>query len=212
MTGREIVVVLDAGPLAERLTQADRAVPEVSYARVVLAVTPALLAAVGCILRERREGGRDAAVVMAGLREHSRCLEESTVPEVYDDPVRDGGLRLAVAAGAQYYVSEDADVVALGEWKGVRILSSFHELVRELLSQEETAPVFRAASEVEATQVAEVLEAAGVDCYVAAQQVPWYDGVLVMGQGYWGDVIVFRRDLDRARRAIREAMGEAGFI
>lgn len=207
MTEDEIVVVLDAEALGERLGGAEPAWPDVSYARVVVAVTPALLAAVERLLVAEGKSGGEAAAAVTALRRRCRVVGEPGGAEVYAASARDYGLRLAVAAGARYYVSADPDITALGEWKGIRILPSYNDLVRELLSREETAPAYRAASEWEAARAAEALEAAAIDYYVAPQQVPWYDGVLVMGQGYWGEIVVFRRDLERARRAIREALG-----
>jgi hypothetical protein len=52
------------------------------------------------------------------------------------------------------------------------------------------------------------LEAEGIETLVTAQQVPWYDGVLAMGQGYWGDVSVMEDDVERATLVIRDNFGE----
>lgn len=64
--------------------------------------------------------------------------------------------------------------------------------------------VYRAPDEQTALTVKSFLEAEGIETLVTAQQVPWYDGILAMGQGYWGDVSVMEDDEGRATRVIKD--------
>jgi len=64
--------------------------------------------------------------------------------------------------------------------------------------------VYRAPDEQTALTVQSFLEAEGIQALVTAQQVPWYDGVLAMGQGYWGDVAVMEDDAEQAALVIKD--------
>ena len=39
-----------------------------------------------------------------------------------------------------------------------------------------------------------------------SRQVPWLDGVMVLGEGYWGDVVVPEEYADRSRELIKAYM------
>jgi hypothetical protein len=90
----------------------------------------------------------------------------------------------------------------MAEWKGVDVVAGIDEVRQILLSYEDTAVVFRAGSEPEALRVADALREAGIDAQVVSQQVPWYNGVLVVGQGFWGDIMVFEKDREEATAVI----------
>ena len=64
--------------------------------------------------------------------------------------------------------------------------------------------VYRAPDEQTALTVQSFLDAEGIEARVTAQQVPWYDGVLAMGQGYWGDISVIEDDVESASKVIRD--------
>ncbi len=64
--------------------------------------------------------------------------------------------------------------------------------------------VYRAPDEQTALTVKSFLEAEGIKTLVTAQQVPWYDGILAMGQGYWGDISVIEDDAESAARVIKD--------
>jgi hypothetical protein len=64
--------------------------------------------------------------------------------------------------------------------------------------------IYRAPDEQTALTVQSFLEAEGIETLVTSQQVPWYDGVLAMGQGYWGDVAVMEDDAESAARVIKD--------
>jgi hypothetical protein len=130
--------------------------------------------------------------------------------EAYEDSSRDEGLRLAVAARAEIYLTEDESLLELGEWKGIIIVGDVEGVNRVLLSPEATAVVFRARSEGEAIRVADTLREADIDARIVSQQVPWYDGVLVVGQGYWGEIMVFEKDRGEAERIIERLVSAAG--
>ncbi|MBI2843574.1 MAG: DUF2007 domain-containing protein [Armatimonadetes bacterium] len=65
------------------------------------------------------------------------------------------------------------------------------------------APVYRAPNENIAQIVRGILESAGIQVILKSMQIPWYDGVMTMGEGYWGDLLVSEDEADRAREIIR---------
>ena len=206
---REYVVVMDADPLAAQLIRRRQrsVLPAYSRARLVLAYSARqrddaarLLAAAG-----EPEGGKP---LLARLEREGRLVTPGAAPEVFADAARDEGLRLAVAAGAAFYVTADEELAEQGEWKGVHIVRELREVECEFLATEETALAWRAASAEEAYAVAEALERAGLEAMVRDGQVPWFDGVMVFGQGYWGDVFVFKKDLARAETVLARLRAE----
>jgi hypothetical protein len=70
------------------------------------------------------------------------------------------------------------------------------------MSDEDLVVVFRAPSEVVADIVKGLLDGEGIPVLMKSRQVPMYDGALVMGEGYWGDIAVPREHADRARAII----------
>ncbi len=204
--GREVRVVFDAGPLAALLASGDDAplLPTLSYGEARVVYSRGIWEEVRRRLAEAALGGEEVAACLAALRRQGLELEPGSEVEAYEDGGRDEGLRLAVAAGAEVYVTADAGLLELGEWKGIKIVGDMQAVRQLLLSPEETAVAFRAASEPEALRVAEALAAAGIDARVVSQQVPWYDGVLVIGQGYWGEIMVFAKDQAAAARVIED--------
>jgi len=201
------VVVIDAGPLAQLLAATPRSRPvfaATSRGSVVIAYSRRLYAEVGRRLAAAGLDGEDVEAKLAALERFGREVRPTDEVQVFPDEKRDEGVRLAVAAGAAVYLTADEELAALGQWHGTRIVADVEQVRQELLADEETAVAWRAASEQEATMVAEALAAEGIEAQVASQQVPWYNGVLIMGQGYWGHVVVFEKDLARARRIIEE--------
>jgi len=62
--------------------------------------------------------------------------------------------------------------------------------------------VHRAATEVEALALEQVLRGAGLQVWIRSRQVPGYADVVASASGIWGDVLVVGEDADRAREVI----------
>jgi putative PIN family toxin of toxin-antitoxin system len=67
--------------------------------------------------------GRDVNWVLARLG-RADVVEIEAIPAVSRDPNDDMFLATAVAAGADYLVSEDQDLLVLGEYEGIRIIDA----------------------------------------------------------------------------------------
>lgn len=202
----QITVIIDPDPLAELLAASSPKpiLPELSYARVRLGYSRRMREEVRRLLEEKGLPGQKVSALMDELWRQGAELEPGAEIEAYEDPARDEGLRLAVAAPPAIYLSADEGLVELGVWKDVDVVGDVEEVRRILLSYEDTAIVFRARSEPEAIRAADALEEAGVEAQIISQQVPWYDGVLVVGQGYWGEIMVFEKDREKAEKVIEE--------
>ncbi|MGD8718510.1 MAG: DUF2007 domain-containing protein [Candidatus Zixiibacteriota bacterium] len=209
---RDVFVVIDAGPLAELLLarKGKALLPTLSYGVARLAYSRGMADDVRRRWEERGLGADEVARLSDVLWREGTEIQPGDEVEAYEDPARDEGLRLAVAARARIYLTEDESLLELGEWKGITIVGDADGVDRVLLSPEATAVVFRARSEGEAIRVADALREADVDARVISQQVPWYDGVLVMGQGYWGEIMVFEKDRAEAERIIERLLSKAG--
>ncbi|MHB8647208.1 MAG: putative toxin-antitoxin system toxin component, PIN family [Thermomicrobiales bacterium] len=66
---------------------------------------------------------RDPAAIIAILQS-AATVELREIPSVSRDPKDDVIVATAVAAGAEYLVSEDRDLLGLGEHEGVRIINA----------------------------------------------------------------------------------------
>jgi hypothetical protein len=62
--------------------------------------------------------------------------------------------------------------------------------------------VFRAQDEVTANIVLGLLVGEDIPALVQSRMVPWMDGVMKMGEGYWGDVLVPGRFASASRSLI----------
>ena len=74
---------------------------------------------------------------------------------------------------------------------------------------EDLIVVFRAPDESTAHIVHGLLVGEGIPAMIQSRQAAMYDGVLTMGEGYWGDVVVPREHADQSRQLI-EAYREDG--
>lgn len=202
---QQVVVVIDAAPLAELLlANSPRPVlPALSYGRARIGYGRRTRDEVKRLLKEKDLPDDRVVALLDELWRQGVELTPVEEVQVYEDEARDEGLRLAVAAAEPaIYLTADEGLAELGEWKGIDVVDDVKKVRQILLSHEDTAVVFRAGSEPEAIRVADALREAGVDVQVVSQQVPWYNGVLVVGQGYWGDVMVFAKDRDEAEGII----------
>jgi hypothetical protein len=66
----------------------------------------------------------------------------------------------------------------------------------------ELEAVYRAPDETTAQLIRGLLESEGIDVMLKSLQVPWYDGVMRMGEGYWGDIMVPHEQAEQARAII----------
>ncbi len=62
--------------------------------------------------------------------------------------------------------------------------------------------VFRAPDEYVANIIRAILEGENIPVALESKQVPMYDGVMKMSEGYWGDVVVPAQFADRSRELI----------
>jgi hypothetical protein len=67
---------------------------------------------------------------------------------------------------------------------------------------EDLVVVFRAPDEVTANVIRGLLIGEDIPALLESKQVPWMDGVMKAGAGYWGDVVVPRACADRSRELI----------
>jgi predicted nucleic acid-binding protein len=147
--------------------------------------------------------GETADALLALQRLGTRA-EPSLERQLFDDPARDILVRLAVGAGADYVVSSDPDLLDLREWKDVKFAPTVTAAVQAVLAGVSTVPVFRAATEMEARIAREVLEEAGIRCFEASRQIPWYDGIMMIGEGFYGELYVLKKDYERAAELLEE--------
>jgi hypothetical protein len=203
---QQIIVVIDPGPLAELLLASGSrpVLPSLSYGRAKIGYSRRILDEVRRLLKEKGLPDDRVAALTDALWRQGVELTPAAEVQAYEDEARDEGLRLAVAApGPAIYLTADPSLAEMAAWKGVDVVDDIDKVRQTLLSYEDTTVVFRAASEAEALRVADALREAGIDAQVVSQQVPWYNGVLVMGQGYWGEIMVFEKDREEAQRIIK---------
>jgi len=62
--------------------------------------------------------------------------------------------------------------------------------------------VYRARDEFTANIIRGILVGEGIPVTLESRQVAWMDGVMKMGEGYWGDVVVPEEHAERSRELI----------
>ena len=67
---------------------------------------------------------------------------------------------------------------------------------------EDLVVVFRAPDEFVADIVMGLLEGESIPAVLESRQVAQMDGIMKMGEGYWGDIVVPRRFAERSRELI----------
>lgn len=67
---------------------------------------------------------------------------------------------------------------------------------------EDLVAIFRAPDEVTANIVLGLLVGEDIPALVQSRMVPWMNGVMKMGEGYWGDVLVPKRFAKASRELI----------
>ncbi|HET9232986.1 MAG TPA: DUF2007 domain-containing protein [Candidatus Eisenbacteria bacterium] len=73
-----------------------------------------------------------------------------------------------------------------------------------------TKAVYKAPDEISAITLQKVLESEGVRAWIQSIQVPWYDGIMKMVEGYWGKVMVFEDQEAEAHRVIEDYFRSLG--
>ena len=73
-----------------------------------------------------------------------------------------------------------------------------------------TKAVYKAPDEISAITLQKVLESEGIRAWIQSIQVPWYDGIMKMVEGYWGKVMVFEDQEPEARRVMEEYFRSLG--
>lgn len=63
-------------------------------------------------------------------------------------------------------------------------------------------PVYEAANEDVAIHVRALLESAGIEARIRSAQIPGFNGAFASAVGFWGQVLVARGDVLRAREVL----------
>jgi hypothetical protein len=86
---------------------------------------------------------------------------------------------------------------------GVKVNAPEEEPAKPRFDRElRTKAVYKAPDEITAITLQKVLESAGIQAWTQSIQVPWYDGIMKMVEGYWGKVMVFEDQEAEARSVI----------
>ncbi len=62
--------------------------------------------------------------------------------------------------------------------------------------------VYKAHDEFEAISLRDLLEKEDVQVVIRSRQIPMYDGIMTMAVGYWGDLLVKEKELEKAKEII----------
>ena len=73
-----------------------------------------------------------------------------------------------------------------------------------------TLAVYKAPDELAAITLQKVLESEGIQAWIQSAQIPWYDGIMKMVEGYWGKVVVFEDQEAKARDTIESFLKTLG--
>lgn len=74
----------------------------------------------------------------------------------------------------------------------------------------QTRAVYKAPDELAAITMQKVLESEGIESWIQSVQVPWYDGIMKMVEGYWGKVVVFEDQEEAAGKVIENFLKSLG--
>lgn len=70
------------------------------------------------------------------------------------------------------------------------------------IEQKSLVPVFRAPTELVANIIKGLLESESIPVTISSRQIPWMDGVMTMGEGFYGDLLVPESEESKARQVI----------
>ncbi|HEY3282955.1 MAG TPA: DUF2007 domain-containing protein [Armatimonadota bacterium] len=124
-------------------------------------------------------------------------------PDCY--PAREVTEDRALRQDLEEYVSREAPAERLAAEEQIQAWSSPHEPQEVVETAQEAAPVLlaRAPTEVWAHLLEGWLEGEGVQVLLESKVVPTLDTATAVGEGYWGDVLVHAKDLEKAREVLR---------
>ena len=69
---------------------------------------------------------------------------------------------------------------------------------------DESVVIFHAPDEMVANLIVDALEAEDISAMISSQQIPWYDGIMQVAKGYWGDIRVLRSQEEQARKVVED--------
>ncbi len=161
----DVRIVLDARPLAELLVarRGGPLFPPLPPGYVKVVYSRRILEGVVAAFREMGVPRDRETEYLARLAREGIMMEAGPTEQVYADAARDEGLRLAVASGAQGYVTSDPELVAFGKWESVEIMASVAEIEVEDEEGEELVDIYHVTTEQELDLVIEALAEAGVE-------------------------------------------------
>ncbi len=64
--------------------------------------------------------------------------------------------------------------------------------------------IHRPKDVVAANMIRGVLENAGIEVFLKSLQMPMYDDIMQTSLGYWGEVLVRKKDADEAGRIVKQ--------
>lgn len=70
------------------------------------------------------------------------------------------------------------------------------------VEQKSLVTIFRAPTELVANIIRGLLESEGIPVTISSRQIPWMDGVMTMGEGFYGDLLVPESEETKARQVI----------
>lgn len=162
---------------------------------------------------------------LIALEAASTVMDASAEKAYFEDTKRDRAVALARSVHADALLTEDPDLIKMAHWEGISFFPPvtsresnwvdgktvilptwFDLLVRARDREDETMMIYRAVDELTANLAAQILEENGIDCLISPQQIAWFDGIMKVATGYWGDVRVLSHDVWRARELLDEKM------
>lgn len=203
----DVRIVFDGRPLAELLVarRGGPLFPPLPPGYIKIVYSPRILKGVVAALREMGVPGDREREYLARLGREGIMTEAGAAEQVYADAARDEGIRLAVAAGAQGYVTSDPELVAFKKWEGVEIMASVAEIEVEDEEGDELVDICYVTTEQELDLVTKALAEAGIEAADYASRGFLGGGDLFPLPGGYnperirGNVMVRVADAERAR-------------
>lgn len=69
--------------------------------------------------------------------------------------------------------------------------------------EEDLEVVHRPKNELEGRILEGMLRGENIPCYLRSRQIPWMDDIMEMIEGFWGELLVPRHAVERAKEAIQ---------
>ena len=87
---------------------------------------------------------------------------------------------------------------------GSPLVGNIPEISAEAIPEGELASVFDPPDQMIGQALAALLEDNGIRCILKSEQIPMYDGVAMMLQSHWGQLMVLEGDRARSENLINE--------